>query len=142
MPNLDSLNTFSLILGILGSIGALGGVAGFFANGRAKTIIELQQQEITTREQREKTKDEEHKDEMLKMTNRMNECMAKASAAEAKAQVLQELAQQTPAIEQLIKLQGQQHTQVISGLSEVTKELSALTKALIDSNIMERRDGK
>ena len=111
--------SLTLIACLFGLAGSVGGVVGFLSYGRAKTIIELQSAEIKAREDRYNTINEQYA-----------EVKAQASAAEAKAKVLEGLVTQTPSIERLTNLQSEQHAEVIKGLSEVAKQLSHLVEAM------------
>ena len=113
---------------VFGLSGTIGGVVGFLSYGRAKTIIELQQAEITAREERYNT-----------ITAQYIEVKAQAQAAEEKARVLENLVTATPSIEKLATMQGEQHKQVIQALSGVTEQLSALVKAMSDNQVKEAR---
>lgn len=114
---MDALGIVGAIFGLAGMIG--GGI-GFLSYGRAKTIIELQRNEIEARELRYNTINAE-----------FQECSARARAAEEKAGVLEGLVTQTPSIEKLATAQAIQHQEVIGNLSKVAIELTRLTDSII-----------
>lgn len=98
---------------IFGLAGTVGGVVGFLSYGRAKTIIELQQDEIKAREERYNT-----------ITAQYTEVKAQASAAEEKAKVLEGLVTQTPGITKLAEAQAKQHKEVMAALAHLIEVMS------------------
>lgn len=113
------LTIFFAALGVVGVIGVIGAASAYFYKGRADALINLQEKEIAVLKDNNKTLKEQNESLRLERI----EMIAELKRMRAEMKTLRGLIQQPKQFNALAKTMAEQHSAVITKLTDIAQGL-------------------